>query len=135
MQSLTAVYIGLEIDLRDMLVYKFRQLMVTDDLHVDNFPADILEAAKDPIVGITKFYLEIREVFYLDFDEFVEHSEKLSRAIIFEQAGREVIDVLDSINNTMSTMGLDINMFNYAKYDCRSILLLSVNNLEQADVL
>lgn len=135
MPSLMAVYVGLEIDLKDMLLYKFRQLMVTDDLYVDNFPNAILEAAKDPIIGITKFYMEIREIFDHGFDKFIESSEVLSRDLIFEQAGSEVINVLDSIATTMAAMECDIRIFNYAKYDCRSILLLSVNSLEQADIL
>lgn len=135
MEILVGVYIGLEIDLRDMLIYKLKGLSLYDDLYVGNFPNIILEAAKDPISGITEFYLELREIFDHDFDRFVESSDKITRDAIFEQAGSEVISVLDSIADTMTSTGLDINIFNYAKFDCRSILLLSVNNLDHADIL
>jgi hypothetical protein len=135
METLVGVYVGLEIDLKDMLLYKFRHLFITDDLYVDNFPDDILQAAKDPIIGITKFYMEIRNIFDHGFDKFIESSDKISRDVIFEQAGREMLGVLECITNNMTAIGVSIDMFNYAKYDCRSILLLSINSLEHADIL
>jgi hypothetical protein len=66
---------------------------------------------------------------------FVEDSHLVTEEDIFRRAGMEIGEVVDEILAIFKGCEDDIQHYNRAQYITRGIVLLSVNNLEDADLV
>ena len=127
--------IPLPVDLKDTLYYHLTQTSSTiDPGYFDNFPRMILEAAKDPVLGLVEIYAELTDMLGEGLLTVFTDECGLPEEQLFKRAGSEIGLILDHLIEVFKGEPDEINLYTHAIYHPDAIILTNIRELKEADI-
>lgn len=134
------IIIPLHVELKDTWFYKIESSSHSiEPGALDMFPFKVLAYAKDPIVGMIEIYQYLKDSLsdgtIQALLDNLEVDQTVTTDMLFKLAGIEMGEILESIRNIFGEWHEELEHYNMAKIVTGGILIASVRDLGDADVL
>lgn len=131
-----AIYVPLALDMANMIFYRMKKEgPIVDKEWLTALPNSLLAIAKGDLRPMVDLYAELADEFIsVNSDAIYEMMGVTSTTgELFKQAGKELMTVVDTIIEVTDKCGVHLPSYNFATYADMAILLMSINNIHQAD--